>query len=308
MGEKKPADINDKSLNNNNRNGVENIENRLIAEINDGIKASAFTHNVTKENKEEIDVLEKEAEILAMAVDEEILTGEIPTGNNMTENKIKANGEFFMNEENEKNVYDKPLEKENLNKLPDKQEKLKVKKRLKKEKEEKIKEKEEVIIEEIEEKAKEGGKQVLKYAMFAASAGLIQFIVSSILFACLPDMGNINVIITMKKSQFIANTVGLALSILWNFTFNRKFTFKSAGNVPRAMFLSFLFYVPFYPFQIWCEPTLAHAIAPGQVGADILALVVVMLTNGVLEFCWQKFFIYRKEENTAVKTPKSKKA
>ena len=146
--------------------------------------------------------------------------------------------------------------------------------------------------------------QPVKYACFTLSAGAIQFIVSSILFLCLPDMGNIDVIITMKKSQFIANTVGLALSVLWNFTFNRKFTFKSAGNVPRAMFLAFLFYVPFYPFQIWCEPTLAHAIAPGQDWANIFALIVVMLTNGVLEFCWQKFVIYRKEENTAV--PKQK--
>ena len=53
----------------------------------------------------------------------------------------------------------------------------------------------------------------------------------------------------MDLVTFISTTVALCASILWNFTFNRKFTFKDAGNVPKAMLLAFLFYVPFYPFQ-----------------------------------------------------------
>ena len=94
---------------------------------------------------------------------------------------------------------------------------------------------------------------------------------------------------------FVATAIALFLSIVWNFTINRKFTFKSAGNVPRAMTLAFLFYVPFFPFKLWF-----NSYMPTHLGIPALVVeIITMLLNGVLEFCWQKFVIYRKEQDTA---------
>lgn len=157
---------------------------------------------------------------------------------------------------------------------------------------------------EVESKGKQTGKQALKYLLCTASAGLIELITFSILNNALPDMGKMTFITLMPISNFIATFVALTLSILWNFTINRKFTFKSAGNVPRAMFLAFLFYVPFFPFKLWF-----NGVVPGMIvvagtamfaGVQTAIEICTMLLNGVLEFCWQKFFIYRNEANTAL--------
>lgn len=83
--------------------------------------------------------------------------------------------------------------------------------------------------------AKNGTRwQAFKYLLCTASAGFIQFVSFTIMtfaFANL-DWGTINFITVMPKTLFVATTVALALSVLWNFTLNRKFTFKSAKNVP----------------------------------------------------------------------------
>ncbi len=154
-------------------------------------------------------------------------------------------------------------------------------------------------IQDYKREKRKGVIQVIKYWLFAASAAIIQLVSFTILQAVLPDMGTMNFIIDMPTNLFIATTVALILSILWNFTLNRKFTFKSAGNVPRAMFLAFLFYVPFYPFQTWYVPTITAALGSTEV-AGIIAEATVILLNGIFEFCWQKFFIYRNEADSAL--------
>lgn len=164
-----------------------------------------------------------------------------------------------------------------------------------------------------------GKWQAFKYLLCTASAGLIELISFTILKAILvKTMGleqQTTFIVTSSTSIFIATTVALALSVLWNFTLNRKITFKAANNVPKAMLLAFLFYVPFYPFKIWFNgvlPGMAVANAAAAAGLTSIAYlaahsiiitafeVMSMLCNGILEFCWQKFFIYRKSINTAV--------
>ena len=283
---------------------------------------SVFNVEMTDVEKQELTDLEKEALELAKEVEVEEIREKEEVVNESVDDKALVQNDYEDNlieneetsEQVDENFVETAIETIDEEKIPveierDNDDFEREKELALLDKEDEIKKDLQATKEEKKELPKKSKKKInlpqpVKYAFFTLSAGLIQFIVSTILFTCLPDMGKINVIITMEKSQFIANTVGLVLSILWNFTFNRKFTFKSAGNVPRAMVLAFLFYVPFYPFQIWCEPTLAHAIAPGQDWANIIALVVVMLTNGVLEFCWQKFVIYRKEENTAVQKEK----
>lgn len=142
-------------------------------------------------------------------------------------------------------------------------------------------------------------RQIIKYAICTASAGLIEFITFTILTETpiLSSIANEKVWFFTENNMawFVATAIALFLSIVWNFTINRKFTFKSAGNVPRAMTLAFLFYVPFFPFKLWF-----NSYMPTHLGVDPLLIeVITMLLNGVLEFCWQKFVIYRKEQDTA---------
>lgn len=150
---------------------------------------------------------------------------------------------------------------------------------------------------------RKGVMQFIKYALCAASAGIIQIVLFSILQAVIPSNGKtIHFIVEdMDLVTFISTTVALCASILWNFTFNRKFTFKDAGNVPKAMVLAFLFYVPFYPFQTWYVHTIKSLLvdAIGVDGAGIIAEGTVMIINFALEFMWQKFVVFRK--------PKAKK-
>lgn len=148
---------------------------------------------------------------------------------------------------------------------------------------------------------KKGVMQFIKYALCAASAGIIQIVLFSILQAVIPSNGKtIHFIVEdMDLVTFIATTVALCASILWNFTFNRKFTFKDAGNVPKAMILAFLFYVPFYPFQTWYVHTIKSLLveAIGTDGAGIIAEGSVMIINFALEFMWQKFVVFRKPKD-----------
>ncbi|MCH5151738.1 MAG: GtrA family protein [Clostridiales bacterium] len=146
--------------------------------------------------------------------------------------------------------------------------------------------------------------RAVKFTLFSISAGVIQF-VSSILLELvilprvLPDpTKKIFFIIEQDLSTFIADTVGLALSILWNFTFNRKFTFKAASNVPIAMLLAFVFYIPFYPFQRWYIPTIKVALASIGGWGYIIALGTCMIINFVLEFLWQQFVVFRGKVDT----------
>lgn len=148
--------------------------------------------------------------------------------------------------------------------------------------------------------------RVIKYTLFALSAGIIQiassFLLELVIFKkIIPDGSTLHFITDWDKSTFWAGTIGLALSVVWNFTFNRKFTFKAASNVPLSMALAFLFYVPFYPFQIWYMDRVKASLM-GSIGEDaayIVAQITVILINFVLEFLWQRFVVFRKKMDTS---------
>ena len=147
--------------------------------------------------------------------------------------------------------------------------------------------------------------RTIKYTLFMISAGAIQFIVSFVLKLILDATTTEQTIYFIKEftlSTFVADTVGLLCSIIWNFTFNRKYTFKAANNVPIAMALALLFYVPFYPFQIWYVDAVEKALQSIGIWGYLIGLVSCMILNGVLEFLWQRFVIYRKSVDTSEKT------
>ena len=87
--------------------------------------------------------------------------------------------------------------------------------------------------------------------------------------------------------------VSLILSILWNFTLNRRYTFKSAANLPVAMAKVFGFYLVFTPLS-----TILGNLAEGAGANDFLILFATMAANFVLEFLFCKLVVYRGQENT----------
>ena len=122
--------------------------------------------------------------------------------------------------------------------------------------------------------------QVVKFTLFSISAGIIQ-------------VGSFALMEIFIKDYWVPYLVSLVLSILWNFTLNRRYTFKSAANVPVAMAKVFGFYLVFTPLSTW----LGH-LAEGRGANDFLILVVTMLSNFVLEFLFCKFVVYRGKEDT----------
>lgn len=128
---------------------------------------------------------------------------------------------------------------------------------------------------------------LIKFVLFSASAGIIQVVAFTLLneFVFTFEKGN-----DYGWSYFIA----LVLSVLWNFTFNRKFTFKSTNNIPIAMALVFAYYCVFTPLSIWWGNVLTN------IGwNEYLVLILTMIINMATEFLWTRFVVYRNSINTA---------
>ncbi len=118
--------------------------------------------------------------------------------------------------------------------------------------------------------------QAIKFTLFSLSAGIIQ--VGS--FALLHDVLHI-------ESWWMSYLPSLVLSVLWNFTFNRKYTFKSDEPMGRQMLLVALFYLVFTPASLWWGTALEAA---GW--HDWLVEVFTLLINFVTEFLYQKFVVF----------------
>lgn len=126
----------------------------------------------------------------------------------------------------------------------------------------------------------------VKFVLFSASAGIIQ--VGS--FALLNELLHLN--------YWVAYLISLVLSVLWNFTLNRKFTFKSAANVPIAMAKVACFYLVFTPLSTWWTAALTEP-SYGIMWNEYLVLVLTMLVNFVTEYLFDRFFVFGKSIDTA---------
>lgn len=122
----------------------------------------------------------------------------------------------------------------------------------------------------------------LKFLFFSVSAGLIE-IVS---FALLNEF--------LKWPYWPCYLIALVLSVLWNFTLNRRYTFRSASNVPIAMAKVFLFYLFFTPASTWLGNWLAEDLAWNE----YLVTVINMVLNYVLEFLYDRFYVFRDSIDT----------
>ena len=125
--------------------------------------------------------------------------------------------------------------------------------------------------------------QMIKFTLFSASAGIIQVLS----FALFSEVFNF--------IYWPSYLISLILSIIWNFTLNRQYTFKSAENIQIAMMKLVGFYAVFTPLSTW----LGHIAEKTGIN-DYIILAVTMLSNFVLEFSFCKFVIYKNQENTRI--------
>ena len=123
--------------------------------------------------------------------------------------------------------------------------------------------------------------QAIKYTLFSLSAGLVQAVSFTLLYE----------VAFRQHFWWACHLTALALSVLWNFTLNRKYTFQSANNVPIAMLKVLAFYVVFTPLSMWLGQLAVNAGWNGLITEGL-----TMVANFVLEFLYYKFVVFRDEK------------
>lgn len=146
----------------------------------------------------------------------------------------------------------------------------------------------------VDEKVKLTKKQefinFLKFLFFSVSAGIIQ----TLAFTLFNELCHF--------SYWPSYLIALILSVVYNFTINRKFTFKSANNIPKAMLLVLAYYAVFTPLSTWWGAALT------KIGwNEYIVLFGTMVINMVTEFLWWRYVIFNKSINTAKTKDKTKK-
>ena len=119
--------------------------------------------------------------------------------------------------------------------------------------------------------------RVFKFVLFSASAGIIQ-------------IGSFTLLNEFTDWRYWpCYLISLLLSIFWNFTFNRRFTFKSNANITRAMLLVLAFYAVFTP----ATTILGDWLAEDLLWNEYLVTGINMLLNLSLEYLYQRYVVYR---------------
>ena len=136
--------------------------------------------------------------------------------------------------------------------------------------------------------------RTLKFTLFSASAGIIQMVS----FTLLNEL--------LSVSYWVAYLISLILSVLWNFTLNRKYTFRSAANVPVAMAKVAVYYLIFTLLSTWWTAALTEP-SYGIMWNEYVVLVITMLINFSTEFLYDRFFVFGKSIDTAANSPKDRK-
>ena len=124
--------------------------------------------------------------------------------------------------------------------------------------------------------------RTIKFVLFSASAGVIEFGVFTLLDSL------------TSWSYWACYLPALILSVLWNFTLNREFTFRSANNVPIAMLKVAAYYAVFTPVSTILGNYLAETC--GWNGT--LVTILNMLLNFVTEYLYDRFVVFGKSIDT----------
>ena len=130
--------------------------------------------------------------------------------------------------------------------------------------------------------------RIIKFVAFSISAGVIEIVVFTLLNSFTP------------WKYWPCYLIALVLSVLWNFTLNREFTFRSSGNVPVAMLKVALFYAVFTPVSTIAGNYLAETAHWNE----YLVTALNMLCNFVLEYLYDTFVVFGKTIDTNEKARK----
>ncbi len=125
--------------------------------------------------------------------------------------------------------------------------------------------------------------RMIKFTLFSISAGVIEF-VSFTLLTKLTDF-----------SYWVCYLTALILSVIWNFTLNRKFTFQSSNNVPVAMFKVFCYYLVFTPLS-----TLLGDYLTSIGWNEYLVIGLNIVLNLITEFLYQRYYVFKDSIDTKV--------
>ena len=145
-----------------------------------------------------------------------------------------------------------------------------------------------MMTEQLKADKRHEAMQALKFTLFSISAGVIQIVSYTLFYE------------VFHWAPWLAYLVSLVLSVLWNFTFNRTYTFRSDADITKSMALVALFYLVFTPLSTWWTAALtgenpftgAEASQTPLVN-NYLVQAGTMLVNFVTEFLYQKFVVYR---------------
>ncbi|HAQ55989.1 MAG TPA: GtrA family protein [Acholeplasmatales bacterium] len=124
--------------------------------------------------------------------------------------------------------------------------------------------------------------RAIKFTIISISAGLVQ--ISS--FTLLNEL--------IKWPYWPCYLISITLSVLWNFTINRRYTFKSANNVPVAMAKVLAFYAVFTPITLFGGNHLVEVMHWNE----YLVTALTMVLNFVLEFLFQRYYVFKKSLDT----------
>ena len=117
----------------------------------------------------------------------------------------------------------------------------------------------------------------LKFLLFSISAGVIQILS----FTLLNEL--------LHLPYWVSYLIALVLSVLWNFTLNRRFTFRSANNVPVAMLKVAAYYAVFTPLSTLLEKYLTETVGWNE----YLVTLINMVLNFVTEYLFDTFVVFR---------------
>lgn len=128
--------------------------------------------------------------------------------------------------------------------------------------------------------------RTVKFTLFSISAGIIE----AASFALFDEV--------FGMTYWAAYLIALVLSVLWNFTLNRKITFQSANNIPIAMLKVAAYYLVFTPLSTWWTAYLTSE----SIGInEYIVLAGTMIINFITEYLFQRFIVFGKSIDTAKK-------
>jgi putative flippase GtrA len=122
----------------------------------------------------------------------------------------------------------------------------------------------------------------IKFGLFSISAGIVEIVT----FSLLNELTGWH--------YWPCYVLALVMSVIWNFTLNRRYTFRSADNISIAMIKVLCFYLVYTP----ASTALGNYLADTLLWNEYLVTLLNMLINFILEFLYDRFFVFRKTIDT----------